>query len=188
LFFIWLVHYFSNFEILIINYKIPLFSFSAKSHIFGIPLSFLSIAFTTVKLFYSQRLGRFAEIKPSINMVLFVFPFAVFLIAGPVFTLIIFASYVKLGIILVIVILTVLASLLVSKCLISRQRNFGKENAPISYEFKEIAAGQQKGILIITALTSWITPCIVWTNNFVAKSYFLVSSSATSILAHALWP
>ncbi len=128
-------------------------------------------------------------------MVLFVFPFAFFLIAGPLYTLILFASYVKFGIMLVIIILTILASSLVSKCLISRQSYFGKEefsykqreNAQTSHECKEITARQQTGILIITALTSWITPCIVWTNNFVAKSYFLVSSSTTSILAHTFW-
>ena len=113
-----------------------------------------------MKLFYSQRLGRFAEVEPSPKMILFAFPFAIFLIAGPLYSLVLFLSYVKYSILIIPI--NMLTSLFVTNCILTRKVFFEheeilykqKKNEPISNECKEIAARQRKGILITTTVTS----------------------------------
>ncbi len=46
------------------------------------PVSFLSLSLASVKLFYSQRLGRFPDSDPSLKMVAFAAPLVVLIIAG----------------------------------------------------------------------------------------------------------
>jgi hypothetical protein len=46
------------------------------------PVSFLSLSLASVKLFYSQRLGRFPDSDPSLKMIVFVAPLVVLIIAG----------------------------------------------------------------------------------------------------------
>jgi hypothetical protein len=50
----------------------------------SMPFSFLSLTLASVKLFYSQRLGRFPDVDPSPALVAFVFPFVMVQIAGNV--------------------------------------------------------------------------------------------------------
>jgi hypothetical protein len=50
------------------------------------PFSFLSLTLASAKLFYSQRLGRFADPDPSFKMIVFVAPFIILIIAGNVYS------------------------------------------------------------------------------------------------------
>jgi hypothetical protein len=56
-------------------------------------LSFVSLAMSSVKLYYSQRLGKFPVTSPSEKMIIFILPYVLLLIAGPLFTLILVTSY-----------------------------------------------------------------------------------------------
>jgi hypothetical protein len=49
----------------------------------------------SVKLFYTQRLGRFYDADPNLKMILFVLPFIIALTAGPTYSLILMATYLK---------------------------------------------------------------------------------------------
>ena len=67
--------------------------FSDLSQCWSIPFSFISFALASIKLFYLQRLGRFADHEPSLKMCIFIFPFIVGLVAGPLFSLVLIATY-----------------------------------------------------------------------------------------------
>jgi hypothetical protein len=41
------------------------------------PVSFLTLSLSSVKLFYSQRLGRSQEVDPNPKMIAFIFPFII---------------------------------------------------------------------------------------------------------------
>ena len=49
--------------------------FSDANQRWSIPLSFVSLVFSSIKLFYSQRLGRFPNVDPSAKEILVVAPF-----------------------------------------------------------------------------------------------------------------
>jgi hypothetical protein len=57
---------------------------SAITQCMSMPFSFLSLTLASVKLFYSQRLGRFPDVDPSPALVAFVFPFVMVQITGNV--------------------------------------------------------------------------------------------------------
>ena len=59
------------------------------------PFSFASLAFASVKLFYSQRLARFYNVDPSIKQVIFLLPFCSVQILANISVVILLASYFK---------------------------------------------------------------------------------------------
>ena len=65
----------SNCDTVISKYVFP---FSAPFQCIGIPISFLSLAYSSSKMFYSQRLGRFADVDPGFKNVLPIFPIVAF--------------------------------------------------------------------------------------------------------------
>ena len=69
--------------------------FSAPFQYVGIPISFLSLAYSSSKMFYSQRLGQFADVDPGLKNVFTIFPIVVFQITGPLFSLVLMAAYLK---------------------------------------------------------------------------------------------
>jgi len=64
------------------KFVIHFFHSTAIPQLRSIPLSFLSLSFASIKLFYSQRIGSFGVADPSPAMVLFVAPFVIGLIMG----------------------------------------------------------------------------------------------------------
>ena len=74
----------------------------------SMPLSFLSLALASSRLFYSQRLGVFTDPDPSLKMTFYALTPNAFLIAGPLFTLILSASYLRLGVLVIIVVVIIL--------------------------------------------------------------------------------
>jgi len=165
---------------------------SAIFQCFGIPVSFLSLTMASVKLFYSQRLGIFADVDPSLKMILFVFPLILLQIMGPMFSLVLLATYFK-ALVILFVIFFILTQFFVIKCLYFKGKSYKYLEELYQPEPSETntftqAKGREesKSVFISAVLTAWITPCIVWSNNFAHKSYFLIISSLTSTLVHAL--
>jgi hypothetical protein len=86
----------------------------------------------SVKLFYSQRLGSFADVDPSPKMVMFVFPLIMLQIGGPVLSLVLLAAYFKALVVLYILFI-ILTQLIVLHHLYfkgKRNRNFEKLYQP----------------------------------------------------------
>jgi len=66
---------------------------SARTQMMSLPVSFLSLAQSSTRLFFSQRLGIFSDTNPSWKMVVLALPFNILLLLGPVFSLVLSASY-----------------------------------------------------------------------------------------------
>lgn len=102
------------------KFKVWLFKknsyFSAISQIWSTPISFLSLSLASVKLFYSQRLGRFYDADPNLKMVLFALPFIVGLIIGPIYSLLLMAAYLQ-GYVFVLISTIIVANFIILKCL-----------------------------------------------------------------------
>ena len=72
-----------------------MFSITAYSQCWSIPFSLLSIILSSVKLYYSQRLGRYPDPDPTLKMTLFAIPFITLLIIGPLFSFVLMATYLQ---------------------------------------------------------------------------------------------
>jgi hypothetical protein len=55
----------------------------------------LSIILSSIKLYYSQRLGRYPDPDPTLKMILFISPFITLLIIGPLFSFVLMATYLQ---------------------------------------------------------------------------------------------
>jgi cytohesin len=159
----------------------------------SIPISFLSLAFSSIKLFFYQRLGHFSDSDPKFKLVIFVSPFVVALISGPLFCLVLIATYFH-AFVLLTIFLTVAANFVVLTSLfrkrkteeeiISLYKNTNKETIDASQEERGLL--ESNSIFFTSVLTSWISPCLVWTNNIVSKSFFLLASSITTNCCYTL--
>ena len=173
------------------NILIQMSLFSALTQCLGIPLSFLSLALASVKLFYSQRLGRFREVDPSPKMIAFLFTFFLLQITGPLFNLVLLASYFK-GHVILFVAFVIVANFFVLNFIFDTgnekdlEKLYEIQKNLISDRDGEQVRQDSKITLTIAVLTSWITTGTVWSNNFSYKSYFLLMSSITSTLAHMI--
>ncbi len=110
--------------------------------------------------------------------------------AGPLISPLILASYFE-SFVIVCVILIILSQFLVIYGLYfngTKYEDERKNYQPDEFNFQhpENFLPESKCVFISAVFTAWITPCTVWTNNFVHKSYFLIISSLTTTLAHML--
>jgi hypothetical protein len=135
---------------------------------FSIPVSFLSLTLASVRLFYSQRLGRFPDVDPSFKLISFVFPLIMLQISGSVASLVLSAAYLR-EVVIALIVFHILAQFIVLKF-------FLLKGNPI--------LDNQTNIFWTAIFTSWMSPCTVWSNNLKTKSYFLLVSSCTSIIIH----
>ena len=55
---------------------------SAPNQLLSVPISFVTLSFSSVKLFYSQRLGRSQEVDLNLKMIAIIFPFIALQIIG----------------------------------------------------------------------------------------------------------
>ena len=153
----------------------------------SIIVSLLSLVLSSVKLFYSQRLGIFLDVDPSPKMLIYVALPIFMQLLFPLFSLILMASYFKEYVIVCIAII-MLTNLVVlkSKCLNK------KLYCDIWKLYSTVDENMKKGkketdeIFNTAILTSWISPCTVWSNNTKFKSYFLIANSLTTLLGHAV--
>jgi len=167
---------------------------SAPTQIFSIVISFLSLGMSSVKLFYSQRFGKYQEVDATIPMIVFNFPFIMCLLAGPLCNLVLVASYYQGWVILFIFLIIlsnciILFTLFRNKLLFVVGMKFGydkDENPELTNEKLELVR-QQNDVKILTAvLTAWVSPCSVLSNNRNYKSKFLLVSSLTSFIGHII--
>jgi hypothetical protein len=149
-------------------------------------VSFLALVLSSVKLFYSQRLGTFLDVDPSIKMIIFVAPLIAQQLLFPLFSLIMMAAYFKVFVIVAIsIIMLANVAVLNSNCL--KQKLYCKIGNLYSFNDQKIKNGKKESeeIFYTAILTSWLSPCTVWCHNFKFKSYFLIVNSLTTLLGHA---
>lgn len=115
------------------------------------------------------------------------------LIAGPLAAVVCMASYLQEKVIVCIILIIGLnACVLKSPCLAEKlypeiQQLYESHELDGVSEDDERQGKKESETMFYTAIfTSWISPCTVWANNFKCKSYFLLVSSFTSLLGHAL--
>jgi hypothetical protein len=115
------------------------------------------------------------------------------LIAGPLAAVVCMASYLREKVIMSIVLIIGLnACVLKFPCL--AEKLYPKiQDLYESHELRGISEDDERRgkkeseTMFYTAIfTSWISPCTLWANNYKCKSYFLLVSSFTSLLSHAI--
>lgn len=153
--------------------------------------SFFTLSLSSINLFYSQRLGRYPDIDPSLTMIAFTFPFIAFLIAGPLYSLVVTAAYCK-GFVILVIFLIIVIHLLVLKIPYLEDKlypdfsdlygQYPMNSFQVEEETQEV--NDSRNVLFTANFTAWISPCTVWANNFKCKSYFLIASSTICILSH----
>lgn len=133
---------------------------------------------------------------PSLIMVAHVLSSSLLMLLGPLFCLSLFASYYPTGVIVPIVV-TICAQLFISKAVY-----FWKDKKELIRHFYEDKGdyGTKEGYLIlgISAMTSWIAPCTVWTTRklpgrqghiiittFVTVSAYLMSLIGLGLLSRS---
>jgi hypothetical protein len=160
---------------------------SDYTQIVSMAISFLSLVLSSVKLFYSQRLGSFLEVHPSIKMIVLAAMPITLQLLFPLFSLILLASYFReFVIVFIAIVVSMNAAVLKLKCLTLKlycpiRKLYGFDDEHIKFGQKE-----SEQIFYTALFTSWISPCTVWSNNFTRKSYFLIVSSLTTLVGHAL--
>ncbi len=128
------------------------------------------------------------------QMILFILPFILILIAGPLSNLVVMASYCH-GLVTVIIVLQIMlynwfVLRIMFKDKLQREINplySLKKAEKYSETVKEkIAEGrvQLEGMFMTAIFTAWISPCSVMINNKSHKSKFLIVSSTISVIGH----
>ena len=142
----------------------------------SLPMSFLSLVLASVKLFYSQRLGIFSEPDPCFLMTISVLPLNALLISGPLFTLILVASYHQISIVFLIMAVLALNWVILKKIYFSKDQKMVLIRE-IYNNMKESGTKEASQIFYHSVFTSWISPCTVWVNNNLKRSKFLITTS-----------
>jgi hypothetical protein len=163
------------------------FLFSDYIQIASIIISFLSLVLSSVKLFYSQRLGEYLDVDPSIKMIIFAALPITLQLLFPLFSLILMAAYSKVYVtVCTAMIILANAFMLNCKCL-KPKLYFGIWNLYSGSEENKFKKQKESEDIFYTAIfTSWILPCTVWANSFRSMSYFLIVNSLTTLLGHAV--
>jgi hypothetical protein len=121
----------------------------------SLPVSFLSLAQASTRLFFSQRLGVFSETNPSFKMILLAIPFNFFLLLGPVFSLILTASYFQ-HLVLIQVAITIALSYFILKYIHFRNKgNLKKIIKDFYNDMKEYGTKESSQVFFNAVFTSW---------------------------------
>ena len=160
-------------------------TFSALPQAISLPLSYISLALASAKLFYSQRLGCLSIMEPSLKMIFPVFVLALLMLLGPLLCLSLFASYFPKAVFLPILITISL------QFTITKMVYFWKDKNAIIEQFyaNKYEHGTKECHLImgISAMTSWIAPCTVWINRKLpGKQKHLIVSSLLTVSAYLM--
>ena len=151
----------------------------------SLPMSFLSLVLASVKLFYSQRLGIFSEPDPCFLMTISVLPLNALLISGPLFTLILVASYHQISIVFLIMAVLALNWVILKKIYFSKDQKMVLIRE-IYNNMKESGTKEASQIFYHSVFTSWISPCTVWVNNNLKRSKFLITTSLITSVVHTM--
>ena len=141
------------------------FLLSGISQFKSIPISYLSLTLSSVRLFYFQRLGSYSDKDlPIFNMVL-IFPFIVLQNIGILATWTIITAYVRLCIIVCISINMIVVFLALQTFVFRWDRKEKLFDAISTNVSKDKQKSEITKTFWISILTSWISPCSVWINN-----------------------
>ena len=144
----------------------------------SILISFLSLVLSSVKLFYSQRLGIFLDVDPSPKMIIYAALPILIQLLFPLFSLILITSYLQEYVIFCIGII-MLANMIVLnlKCLKNKLYCGIQYLYDCKNENRKRWKKESDEIFNTAILTSWISPCTVWSNNNKFQSVFLIVNS-----------
>jgi len=103
------------------------------------------------------------------------------LISGPLYSLVLMATYLK-GFVLLEIFIIILANFLVLKYLMYKGKPFPEikllygesQKKGISVQAKQKGEEETQSMFFTAIFTAWISPSSVWANNFQCKSYFLL--------------
>ena len=142
--------------------------------IISLVLSYISLAWTSSKLFYSQRLGIYSEPNLTWQMLLVMLPFNFLMLLGSLTSLILTASYIHNWVLLHISLtITVVNGLLLYWTYFTWTAK--NKLSKIFNKMKEYCSRQSHEIFLTSVLASWIAPCTVWANNRIMSTIFWFS-------------
>ena len=135
------------------------------------------------------------EVDPNMKMIFFVAPAIAMQILFPIFSLVVMTTYFREFVIIIIFIIISLTALSIMIYIRQKEKDKLKKYSSFIIDklYKENLVNQsEKGlkefqnIKHTAILTSWISPCTVWCNNRMHRSYFLLISSLTVMAAHSI--
>ena len=135
------------------------------SQAISIPISFISLALASTKLFYSQRIGCLSVLDPSPAMIAPVLLCALLMLLGPLFCSLLFVCYFPGIVCFLLVGIIILTQFLVSKLLYFCCKS---KKIVIDHFYqgtKDEGSTECDLVLAISAVTSWIAPITVWINR-----------------------
>jgi ankyrin repeat protein len=159
--------------------------FSAIPQLVSLPISILSLALASCRLYYSQRLGTFSEPDPSLKMILIILLPIICLISGILYSFIFIAIFYE-WIAIVLLAVTLLANYIILKSIYCRTPEIEKNIERLYNNQKESGTKEINHLFWMSIFTAWVSPCSVWTNNLSSKSRFLLFSSSITIAVHLL--
>ena len=149
----------------------------------SLPFSLISLVVASTRLFYSQRLGIFSDHAPCLKMMARALFLNFLLILGPLFTLIIVASYFHLYVMVPVIITWFSNWIIMSQIYCTK----AKEDEIIEKfygNYREHGIKETRKIFYQAVFTSYISPCTVWANNSLMKTKFLLTSFLIIFATH----
>jgi hypothetical protein len=137
-------------------------------------------------MFYSQRLGNYSDTDPHWKMIGFAMLINFLLLPGFLLSLIIVASYIQAFILLALLSVTLFNFVLL------KLRYFKKDDQKSLTEGfysndEENGKKESEFVFQTAVLTSWVSPCSVWANNFQKKTNFILLSSTITIATYVVF-
>jgi hypothetical protein len=132
------------------------------------------------------------DVEPSLKMIIFVLPLIIIQIIGPLLSMVLLAAYFKAAVtffIAFIILVQIFANwflFIKGPQYLILKKLYKTEDNTTYFQDEELQLQESRSILIIAVLTSWITTCTVWSNNFSYQSFFLITSSVISFIVHTL--
>jgi hypothetical protein len=122
----------------------------------------MSLTYSSVKLYYSQRLGRYSDIDPPIKNIFFVIPLILLQNLAFISVWVVITAYLE-----VYTLLCVLSVMFVVFIIIGCTSNsvILREKAVCDGTPRDQVNSETKRLFAITVFTSWVSPCIVLSNN-----------------------
>jgi ankyrin repeat protein len=162
-----------------------LFVFSEPIQLVSIPISFISLGWASFKLYYFQRLGPYSDHDPSIKLFLVTTLPIIFLLSGNLYSLILISSYYQLWVVLVIGLSSSVHYIWLN-AIYQKKTELDEIILMLYQKNKEFGTKETNHLFWMSVFTSWVAPCTVWANNKNIKKYFLLSSSAITIVVNLL--
>ena len=140
---------------------------SASAQLWSIPISLISLTLSSAKLFYSQRLGRYADVDPPMKNLACIFPLILIQNIGFLIIWIVISAYLQGYAVLCVLFVMVVV------CMALKLTNLYSEIETVDAVLDGIPTGKRsketRKVFAIAILTSWVAPCSVMTNNKLNK-------------------